>query len=700
MRCRLLLAAALVVFSTDRASAATGFHQLGSVFPAAVQRGTTATVSVRCSSSLEGAYQSFFTPPGIRMTYAETGPVKVAAAGRGRAGTQFKFKVTVPKDQLPGRCEFRLATPVAVSSVSHLLVTDYPVVEEKSGDNGRHEAAQAVPLPAAVCGVCDRAEDVDCYRVRGRAGQQLVCQIFAQRMTEAVHDMVSRGGYHMDPILTLFNSHGQVVAQDDNTYGGDAVVHYRLPAAGEYVLEVRDTRYAGDPRYSYCVEISDQPLIEAVYPLAVQRGTSTQAEVIGWGLDRPQTTTLAAAADEPIGWTRRRIELAEGPSNPVGMLVTDYPQGMLEPRHSTRESALAIELPMGINGRFSEPGAKHWISFQAVKGRWYRFEIEAQRQAMPIDPVVELYDPRGTRLLEIDDSPTSQDPRLVFQAASDGRYCVAIRDLHGRAGPELIYNLRAEETGPDFELQGEYYYAFLASGMRTIWFAKINRVNGFTGPVRLEVRNLPKGVSATPVTIPKGMDHAAIILSASQDAKISASLADVIGHAEVQDPSGKPRAISHRGEVNCELQSQGGGQGRWPIHTQLVGVTRPLDLKSVIAKPENLVLVPGGKAEINVKIERSEGFTDPVGLEAAFTYFTIKWGEQLPPGVTVGKGSTTRLTGKTLEGKIVLEAAAGALPVERLPIAAIASVSISFSINTFYASNPVYLTVPAAPAKK
>ncbi|HEY5311029.1 MAG TPA: hypothetical protein VIK18_00875, partial [Pirellulales bacterium] len=161
MPCRLLLASAFVLFATGHAWAAIGFRQLGSVFPAAVQRGTTATVSVRCASTLEGAYQAFFTPPGIRMNYAETGPVKIAPAGRGRAGTQFKFKVTVPNDQLPGRYEFRLATPIAVSSVSHLLVTDYPVVEEKPGDNGPHASAQAVPLPAAVCGVCDRAEDVD-----------------------------------------------------------------------------------------------------------------------------------------------------------------------------------------------------------------------------------------------------------------------------------------------------------------------------------------------------------------------------------------------------------------------------------------------------------------------------------------------------------------------------------------------------------
>jgi hypothetical protein len=148
--------------------------------------------------------------------------------------------------------------------------------------------------------------------------------------------------------------------------------------------------------------------------------------------------------------------------------------------------------------------------------------------------------------------------------------------------------------------------------------------------------------------------------------------------------------------VTCELQSQGGGQGRWPIRTQLVGVVEKLDLLAVEASPEQIVLKPGSKAEIQVKIQRQEGFADPVLLDMAFVYFTIKWGEQLPPGVSMTGASKTRLTGKTLEGKIVLEASAAAKPVERLPIAVIAGVSISFSINTLYASNPLSLTIPEA----
>jgi hypothetical protein len=132
---------------------------------------------------------------------------------------------------------------------------------------------------------------------------------------------------------------------------------------------------------------------------------------------------------------------------------------------------------------------------------------------------------------------------------------------------------------------------------------------------------------------------------------------------------------------------------RWPVKTSIVGVVEPLDLLSVVAEPTEVNLKRGGKAEFNIRIERNKDFKEPVTVALAFMYFTSNFGDQLPPGVTVAKESTGRLSGDTLEGKIILEASDKALLVERLPIAALARVPITFSITTNYASNPVYLTV-------
>jgi hypothetical protein len=705
MKLRLLLAAALTAVSYQLASAAdapapVGFRQLTATYPAAVQRGTKATVTVRSNFTLDGAYSVLFDRPGVKMTYAEEKPIEAPLTGRGRPGTPFHFNVEAPADQPSRVYEFRVATPQAVSSVGHLLVTDFPVIEEQQAENGTAAAAQTFTLPAALCGLCEKGEDVDCYRFSGKAGDELVFQIYAQRVTAAIHDMVARGGnYLMDPILTLFGPTGQVVAQNDNYFGGDSLLACKLPAHGEYVLEVRDARYIGDVRYTYCVEAAMRPLVQAAFPLAVERGKSTPVELIGPFCEQLGKVELTAPADANPGWQDRRFNTPLGETNSVGVLISDTAEIAAPADNHSAESAAMLTLPIGVSGRLAAQDEAHYYAFEAKQGAFYLFEIESHSRSLPLDAVLEIYDANSKKLKEADDQQFTKDPQLYFQAPADGRYVVCIRDLHGRGGPAFAYHLRAEPAGQDFELQGEYYYAMLAPGTRMIWFAKINRLNGFTGPVRLEVEGLPAGVSFTPVTIPASMTQCSLILSCAADARQGATLVHVVGQAEAPGPDGQLRPIVHRGRATCELQSQGGGQARWPIATQVVGVVDKLDLAKVEASPEEITLAPGGKAEFNVRIERNRGYTGPVTLDMAFTYFTTKFGEQLPPGVTMGKASKARLTGDVLEGKIVLEAAANATPVERLPIAALASVSISFSINTMYASNPVYLTVAPADAK-
>ncbi len=699
-----------------RTAEKVGFRQVTATHPVAVQRGTKAEVRLRSNLTLDETHAVLFAQGGIKMTFAEPKPIAVPLGNRTSPGTPFRFQVEVPADQLPGVYEYRVATAQAVSSVAQLLVTDYPVTVETTAENGTVATAQKVSLPAAVCGVCEQMEDVDCYRFTSQAGQELTLEIFAQRVTDRIHGMVVRGPaiYLMDPILTLYGPSGQVVAQNDNFHGGDAFLHVKLPTAGDYTLEVRDARYAGDQRYSYCVEIADRPYAHGIFPPAVQDGQATEVEVIGHLLGgqpqhvaKPCVAKLPAAGDSP-GIVRRRLATPAGETNPVSVLVSPYPQfveraGNPAPAKGPTQAAsqpAPVNLPAGINGRLSRDDEVDRYAFTARKGSAYRFEVFARRLGSPLDSVLEIQDAKGKPLTEADDGDLfrAKDSRLTWTAPADGPYIVAVRDLHGRGGERFVYHLQAEPAEPDFELTGEYYYAMLAPGTRMIWFAKIDRQNGFDAPVAIEVENLPPGVTQTPVTIPAGMSQCGIILSAAKDAAIGASLVRVRGKATLRGADGRERQLVRYGRVTCEQQNSGGGQARWPIETQIVGVVKPMDLLAVAATPEEVTVSPGKPAEIAVRIERSKDYTDAVTLDMEFKYFTQVFGAQLPPGVTMSDKSKTRLTGNTsggnvLEGKIILEAAPAAVAVERLPVAVVAQVSISFSVNTNYASNPIFLTV-------
>lgn len=690
-----------------------GFRQVTSTYPVAVQRGTSAEVRLRSNFTLDETYAVFFDRPGISMSFLEEKPIKAERRGRGSAGTPFRFQVDVPKDQLPGVYEYRVATKQSVSSVAQIMVTDYPVVEEEKRENGTPQRSQKVNIPAAICGECERMEDVDCFSFEGRARRELTIQIFAQRVTDKIHSMVVRGPriYLMDPILTLIGPNGQIVEQNDNFYGGDSFIACKLPQDGSYTIEVRDARYAGDQRYTYCLEIGNQPYVHMPFPLAIERGKQADVRLIGHLLDNHnpkrerETDTVSDAssltrrvmidANKETGWHRASVNTTQGPTNPIELLTSPFKQFIETEGNSSVAEANAVTLPVGINGQISQPDDIDYFAFEAKQGQAYHFEIHARRHRSPLDSVLELHDESGTLLTEADDltSLKTKDSRLLWTAPKDGRYMIAVRDLHDRGGERFVYHLEARHAEPDFELFGEYYYAMLAPGTRMMWFAHIDRLNGFDGPVEIEVIGLPKGVTATPVTIPTGMNHCGIILSASKDAEIDARLVKVRGKAVLTGFETEPRRIFRDGYIVCEQQSSGGGQARWLINTQLVGVTKPLDLTNVEATPAAVNVSPGKPAEITVKIERSEGFKDAVTLDTQFKYFASILGDQLPPGVTMSSKSKARLTGKVLEGKVVLEASDKAVPVERLPIGILARVSITFSITTNYSSNPVLLTV-------
>src|SRR5690606_39038063 len=199
------------------------------------------------------------------------------------------------------------------------------------------------------------------------AGPTLTFNLCAQRVTDKIPGMVVRGPkiYLMDGLLVLYGPNRQVIAQNDNAYGGDSFLAVTLPSDGEYTLEVRDARYAGSGRYPYCVEISDRPHVHATLPMGMQPGSATPLKLIGPNLGDSPIVEFTAPDSAMSGWQQQTLNTPAGATNPVHLLVSAHPQGVASGENVSRETAQPIEVPSGISGQLAEPDQAHWYSFAA-----------------------------------------------------------------------------------------------------------------------------------------------------------------------------------------------------------------------------------------------------------------------------------------------------------------------------------------------
>jgi len=232
------------------ARAQTGYPMLMSWKPVAVQVGQTSEVEFNSRYSMFGAYQVLVSGSGVtgEVIHPEKKPNEKPEL------TKMKVKFTVDTVALPGVRDVKIATPQGVSTVGQLVVVSDPVIYEAAKNDERSQA-QLITLPATVCGVIERNEDVDFFKFNVEAGTTLHFHVRCGRLQDRIHDLQN----HADPLLTIRNSNGSTIAASDNYFFGDPFLAHKFEQAGEYFMELRDVRYEGNVNWEYAVEISARP---------------------------------------------------------------------------------------------------------------------------------------------------------------------------------------------------------------------------------------------------------------------------------------------------------------------------------------------------------------------------------------------------------------------------------------------------------
>lgn len=690
------------------AQAKTFYPMIYKISPAAIPAGETIDCEV-------GAEHGFFAPTMVLVTGAgvtgEVLPLDAKGKDRDQEKSQtgpetIKVRFKVAADALPGIRDVRIMTARGPSTLGQLLIVGAPIVREADSNNSL-ATAQSIVLPATVCGGIEANEDVDIYRFQAAARSTLTFNMHCQRLQQKLGPLA----YHADPILTLRNAGGTVLAANDNFFGSDPCLNYHFDTAGEYFLEVRDVRYVGYRHWVYAVEIHDRPFVLQTIPGVVAPGVPTAVKLLGLNVPAATAETLTVPSETADGlhWvppgffsgkmidSALPVYVSRLPNIPENAVVNDTP-----------ETAQVLSGPAGIAGAIEAPEDVDCYAFDVRQGERFTFAVVARAVGSPLDACLRIVDAKGQVLIENDDFSdktgnadcrneiTHPDSRIAgWTAPADGRFVVEIRDTHLRGGERFTYYLEARPHRPNFRLELDSDKSIVAPGVSTTLFVRAFREEGFEGPIALKVEGLPAGISATCGRIPASGQDACIFLKAAADAPRGACAnIRVVGEAMLAGPEG-PK-LSAVAKPFQELRRDGGARYLVPVDLHTVGIADVLDLKAVRTSETVLALKPGETRTVEVTFERTADFKDPVTLTTIHSQHVWVFGRCMPQGITLDeRASKLRVVGDEVQGTVVLKIAHDAKPAEPRLVPIMANVAVNFSLKMIYCGEPILLSVEA-----
>ena len=429
-------------------------------------------------------------------------------------------EVVIAPDAPPGQRELRLVTPRGVSNPLVFHVGQLPEVCRKPMLTatlqvlGKEEAAlrkrppdeveQRITIPCTANGQIASGE-LNRYRFAARQGQRLVITTQARQLIPYIADAVP--GW-FQPVLALSDANGKEVAYDDDyQFKPDPAILVEVPRDGEYVLAIYDAIYRGREDFVYRITIGGLPFVTSIFPLGGRAGAPGIIKMQGWNLG---TSTLASPPEDAGPGIYPLAARKEGfVSYPLPFALGTLPECFEKEPNDTLAKAQKVTLPIIINGRIDRPGDCDVFRFRARSNDMVVAEVSARQLDSPLDSVLKLTDGAGKLLAFNDDcedlaagiNTHNADSYLMARLPADGTYCVHLSDTARNGGAEYGYRLRLSAPQPDFALRVVPSSISLRSKNSALLSVHVIRKDGFTGPIKLQLKDAPAGFSALPVSL-------------------------------------------------------------------------------------------------------------------------------------------------------------------------------------------------------
>ncbi|MCM2374451.1 serine protease [Aporhodopirellula aestuarii] len=621
---------------------------IAGVTPRLVGRGVTSEITI--SSWRHEALEVLFYPPGIAGP--NTGSISDTSMQPGIrcVGTQFDAdkerlvcQLEVAEDCQPGEYPFRVLTAVGLSSMGTIHVSPFPLIEEgeaNANSNDTVETALRVEPNVTVLGTLSRsaADDIDCFRVAGKAGDRLSVEVDMVKMGNDLRWNPVPDGY--DSVVAVLAPSGKRIAMNDDSSLNrqDPLLSVKLPVDGDYTVVLRRSMFIPEER-AYAIHIGRffRPL--AAFPPGGPAGMPLDVQFLGDPLGPVSHTVTLPQSAGTFSY------IGEAPL-PLSFRSSPFPNVLETPdQPETRVPAT----PVAVNGILAEPDETDRYRITVKKGVPLQVRVWASAIGSPVDPSIKLrpVDESGVAgavELAADDAsrpdrdiyggqgdfPETFDPSVMWTPKQDGDYVLEIADPRGVGGPTHVY--RVEIAPPVNTLHvGLSFEGYKPERPRKTslsvprggtWTVRLSLYPGqgsnIKGPIDLGIEGLPPGIKMLSPQLPSLESVWPMTLVADADASLDASLI----HITAQPADGGEPFVT----VNQQnLQRVSYSHYPWRnirVDRFAAAVSEPAGFALELKAPKQ-PLMRGSEMTIPIRVLREPGFDEAIEIQCEFA----------PPGV-------------------------------------------------------------------
>jgi hypothetical protein len=449
-----------------------------------------------------------------------------------------------------------------------LAVSD---VEETVEHEPNDDPAKAneIPVPGGVTGRFEKHEDLDYYRFKAAKGQRLLIEARTLELNSPT--LV---------YMVVKNEKGNELAKTNPAAAppADQRIEFTAPDDGAYLLEVQHLNYVGGPSEAYHVRIGpnlpsfdvtlgidryDVPAAGTLsFPLFVNRRGYTgpiEVSVVGPAKITGQATIPANAPPKP-GLPAATMTVSVPPDMPVGpYLLRLQARATVEGKSVVQSvDVMSVVKQEMANLPYPPPQFSDQVGLAVTERAPFTLSATFTRTeavtGLPAEVILTVQ-----RLPGFDDeivpvAPAGLPPKdatftlkPIPKGHNVGRVVVQLNPQAKPGSFPITFEARAKYHGTDFSVKSapaslEVVRPFelsipaapvkLAPGGKLKLKIVASRRDEFQGPITVEMRNLPAGVTATKGMIPEGQNETEIELAAADNAAAGAKMdVNVLGVA-------------------------------------------------------------------------------------------------------------------------------------------------------------------------